>query len=129
MNYNLTISHGSISDSQLLISLTESTYHFSAPEGAPPCEVYNFSVTLVHANNVDVRTGCSVLLETILYSRNRLDTNYDLWTQVDLLGELILNIIVKVSIGLHIDKKIIILLAGSLYFNIIHSGAVSGYNQ
>ena len=100
--YNLTISHGSISDSQL-ISLNESTYHFTAPEGAPPCEVYNFSVTLdlAHANNVDVRIDCHVLLETILYSRNSLDTDHDLWTEVDLLGELILNIIVKVSIGLH----------------------------
>ena len=102
MYYNLTISHGSISDSQL-ISLNESTYHFIAPEGAPPCEVYNLSVTLAHANNVDVRTNGSVLLETILYSRNPLD--YDLWTEVDLLGELILNIIVKVSIGLHIDNN------------------------
>ena len=37
----------------------------------------------------------------ILYSRNPLDTDHDLWTEVDLLGELILNIIVKVSIGLH----------------------------
>ena len=118
MYYNLTVSHGSFSDSRL-ISLNESTYHFTASEGARPCEVYNFSITLAHANNVDVRTGCSVLLETILYSRNPLDTDYDLWTEVDLLGELI----VKVGIGLHI---IIILLAGSLYFNnIIHSGAVA----
>ena len=98
--YNLTIGHGSSSDSQL-ISLTESTYHFIASEGAPPCEVYNFSVTLTYVNKVDVRTGCSVLLGTILYSRNPLDTDHDLWTEVGLLGELILNIIVKVSIGLH----------------------------
>ena len=84
--YNLTISHGSSSDSQL-ISLNESTYHFTVPEGAPPCEIYNFSITLAHANNVDVRTGCSIILETIL-SRNHLDTDYDLWTEVDLLGEL-----------------------------------------
>ena len=98
--YNLTISHGSISDSQL-ISLNESTYHFTVPEGVPPCEVYNFSVTLTYVNKVDVTTGCSILLETILYSRNSLDTDHDLWTEVDLLGELILNIIVKVSIGLH----------------------------
>ena len=103
--YNLTISHGSISDSQL-ISLNASYYNFTAPEGALPCEVYNFSVTLAHANNADVRTGCSVLLETILYSRNPLDTDNDLWTEVDLLGELILNITVKVSIGAHIDNEI-----------------------
>ena len=105
MYYNLTISHGSTSGSQL-ISLNESTYHFTAPEGAPPCEVYNFSITLAHANNADIRTDCSVLLETILYSRNPLNTNYDLWIEVDLLGALILNITVKVSIGVHIDNEI-----------------------
>ena len=128
--YNLTISHGSSSDSQL-ISLNEPYYNFTVPGGALPCEVYNFSVTLAHVNNADVRTGCSVLLETILYSRNPLDTNNDLWTEVDLLGELILNITVKVSTGVHIDNeiKITILLAGSLYFNNIHSGAIRRYNQ
>ena len=40
------------------------------------------------------------------------------------IGELILNIIVKASIGLQ-KIIIIILLAGSLYFNIIHSVAVA----
>ena len=68
VSYNLTISHGSSSDSRL-ISLNESTYHFTVPEGAPPCEVYNFSVT---ATNVGTTyTGCSVpspVLSTMLPS-------------------------------------------------------------
>ena len=66
--YNLTISHGSISDSQL-ISLNESTYHFTAPEGAPPCEVYNFSVTATYVGATYTGAGCSVpVLSTTLHS-------------------------------------------------------------
>ena len=96
--YNLTISHGSISDSQL-ISLNESTYHFTVPEGAPPCELYNFSVSVNNTKYVGARPGCSALLETLmLYSKTPLDAY---WTKVVLLGELILNITVKVSIGMH----------------------------
>ena len=44
----LTISHGSSNE---IMSLNESYYHFTAPEDAPSCEVYNFSVAEV---------GCSV---------------------------------------------------------------------
>ena len=40
--YSLTINHGS---SSKVIPLNESSYYFTAPEGAPLCEVYNFSVT------------------------------------------------------------------------------------
>ena len=106
MYYNLTISHGSSSDSQL-ISLNEPTYHFTAPEGAPPCEVYNFSVSVNSTEYVGVRPGCSAHLEAlILYSKTPLDAYniMDFWTKVVLLGELILNITVKVSkinIGVH----------------------------
>ena len=104
MYYNLTISHGSSSDSQL-ISLNESAYTFTDPKDALPCEIYNFSIT---TNYVSARTGCSVLLETfMLYSRNPLDTNNDFWTEVDLLGELILKITVEVSTGVHNDNEII----------------------
>ena len=99
MYYNLTISHGSISDSQL-ISLNESTYRFTVPEGAPPCELYNFSVSRsVTTKYVGAKPDCSALLEAlILYSKTPLDAYKDFWTKVVLLGELILNITVKVSI-------------------------------
>ena len=102
MSYNLTISHGSSSDSQLTF-LNESTYHFTVPEGAPHCEVYNFSISRsVTTKYVGARTGCSALLEVlILYSKTPLNAYMDFWTNVVLLGELILNITVKVSIAVH----------------------------
>ena len=53
----LTISHGSSGDN---MSLTESYYHFTAPEGAPPCEVYNFSVTATYVGATYTGAGCSV---------------------------------------------------------------------
>ena len=53
----LTISHGSSSDN---VSLNESYYHFTAPEGAPPCEVYNFSVTATYVGATYTGAGCSV---------------------------------------------------------------------
>ena len=64
----LTISHGSSSD---VLSLNESTYHFTAPEGAPPCEVYNFSVTATYVGATYTGAGCSVpssVLSTMLPS-------------------------------------------------------------
>ena len=101
MSYNLTIGHGSSSDSQL-ISVNESTYHFTVPEGAPPCEVYNFSVSVKNTKYVGARPDCSALLEALmLYSKTPLDAYKDFWTKVVLLGELILNITVKVSISVH----------------------------
>ena len=53
----LTISHGSSSDN---VSLNDSYYHFTAPEGAPPCEVYNFSVTATYVGATYTGVGCSV---------------------------------------------------------------------
>ena len=97
--YNLTISHGSSSQE---ISLNVSNYHFTAYEGGlwPPCEVYNFSVTAAYVGAIYSGDGCSVHLETLmLYSRS---TNED-WREVNLFGELILNIRVEVSIKIHID--------------------------
>ena len=66
----LNISHGSSSD---IKSLNVSTYHFTAPEGAPPCEIYNFSVTATYigATNTAYGAGCSVsspVLSTMLPS-------------------------------------------------------------
>ena len=64
----LTIGHGSTSDT---MSLNESYYYFTAPEGAPPCEVYNFSVTATSVGATYTGAGCSVpspVLSTMLPS-------------------------------------------------------------
>ena len=53
----LTINHGSSSH---VIPLNESHYNFTAPEGAPPCEVYNFSVTANYIGATYIGAGCSV---------------------------------------------------------------------
>ena len=66
--YNLTISYGSSSQE---IFLNESNYHFTAREGTPPCEVYNFSVTASHVGATYTGSGCSVpspVLSTMLPS-------------------------------------------------------------
>ena len=38
----------------------ESYYIFTTPEGAPPCEVYNFSVTTAYVGATYTCPGCSV---------------------------------------------------------------------
>jgi hypothetical protein len=53
----LTISHGSSRDK---VSLNASHYYFTAPEGAPPCEVYNFSITATYVGATYTGAGCSV---------------------------------------------------------------------
>ena len=53
----LNISHGSSSET---VSVNASHYHFIAPEGAPPCEVYNFSVTATYDGATYTGAGCSV---------------------------------------------------------------------
>ena len=80
--------------------LSDPYYAFTAPEGAPPCEVYNFSVTATY--DIDGVTytgaGCSVQSSDVLvlYGAYLSDTS-DLWTEVNLLGELIFNIFVEIS--------------------------------
>ena len=44
----------------ILIFLNESNYHFTAHEGAPPCEIYNFSVTVTYVGATYTGAGCSV---------------------------------------------------------------------
>jgi hypothetical protein len=109
VHYNLTISHGS-SRQQISRYLNETYYQFTAPEGAPPCEVYNFSVTTTYVSATYTGAGCSLPLETLLmlYSRTPLDTNNYLWTEVAVLGELIFNMTVEVSTGIHNDSDIIL---------------------
>ena len=66
--FTLNISYGSSSQ---MISLNESHYHFTAAEGAPPCEVYNFSVTATYVGATYTGAGCSVpspVLSTMLPS-------------------------------------------------------------
>ena len=57
VHYSLTITHGSIIKE---IPINESTYHFTVPEGAPPCEVYNFSITAFYVGATYTGAGCSV---------------------------------------------------------------------
>ena len=76
----LTIGHGSTSDT---MSLNESYYYFTAPEGAPPCEVYNFSVTATYVGATYTGAGCSVpspVLSTMLPSLpiiDRLESSFN----------------------------------------------------
>ena len=66
--YFLTISHGSSSH---IIPLNESNYYFTALEDAPPCEVYNFSVTAHYVSATYIGAGCNVpsaVLSTMLPS-------------------------------------------------------------
>ena len=55
--FTLEISHRS----KLItsVSLNESYYNFTAPEGSAPCEVYNFSVTAIYIGARYIGAGCS----------------------------------------------------------------------
>ena len=66
--FTLNISHGSSSET---VSVNASHYHFTAPEDAPPCEVYNFSVTATYVCATYTGAGCSIpspVLSTMLPS-------------------------------------------------------------
>ena len=100
--FSLTISFGSSSQ---VITLNESYYYFIAPEGAPPCQVYNFSVTATY--NIPgasyTGAGCSVpspVLSTILPSLPDIDQiesslSYLLTKQPN--GSLALQVLLSVS--------------------------------
>jgi hypothetical protein len=69
----LTTSHRSSSGK---VSLNASYYLFTAPEGAPPCEVYNFSVTATYVGATYTGAGCSVpspVISTMLPSPPSID--------------------------------------------------------
>ena len=84
----LTISHGSQNH---LVPLNNSHYLFSASEGAPPCEVYNFSVTATYVGATYTGAGCSEpspVLSRMLPSLPDIDElesslNYSLTKQID----------------------------------------------
>ena len=69
LRFSVRVSNGS--SSQEMTQLNESTYYFTAPESAPPCEVYNFSVTATYVGATYTGAGCSVhspVLSTMLPS-------------------------------------------------------------
>ena len=95
----LTISHGSSSDK---VSLNDSYYNFTAPEGAPPCEVYNFSVTATYIGATYTGPDCSVpsnIIEMMLPSLPniaRLESSL-VYSLVQTSKQFILNISLEVS--------------------------------
>ena len=59
-NQMYTLSVTSPSTREQMFVLYEPYYLFTAPEGAPPCEVYNFSVTATYVGATYTGAGCSV---------------------------------------------------------------------
>jgi hypothetical protein len=57
-HYSLTIINSF--NQQWMFNPQETYHHFTAPEGAPPCEVYNFSVTATYVGATYTGVGCSV---------------------------------------------------------------------
>ena len=67
--YNLTIMN--TINQQWMFQLQYPNHVFAAPEGTPPCEVYNFSVTATYVGATYTGDGCSVpspVLSTMLPS-------------------------------------------------------------
>ena len=58
LRFSLRVSNGS--NIQEIMLFSESTYYFTAPEGAPPCVVYNFFVTATYVGATYTGAGCSV---------------------------------------------------------------------
>jgi hypothetical protein len=50
---------------QWTFAAQEPYFHFTAPEGAPPCEVYNFSVTATYVGATYTGAGCSVASQVL----------------------------------------------------------------
>ena len=55
--YNLTVINST--NQQLVFTLQKPNYIFTVPEGAPPCEVYNFSITATYIGATYTGVGCS----------------------------------------------------------------------
>ena len=56
--YSLSVK--SPSTQELTFQLYEPYYLFTAPEGAPPCEIYDFSVTATYVGATYTGAGCCV---------------------------------------------------------------------
>jgi hypothetical protein len=75
LRFSLRVSRGS-SVQEVPMLHNESHYHFTAPEGAPPCEAYNFSVTATYVGATYTGAGCSVpspVISTTLHSPPSID--------------------------------------------------------
>jgi hypothetical protein len=57
LNYSLKVTSKS---GTTPIQVQEPFYIFTAPEGAPPCEIYNFFVTATYVGATYTGAGCSV---------------------------------------------------------------------
>ena len=92
------------STNQQWVTPQESYYIFTAPEGAPPCEVYNFSVTATYvADNVTYAgAGCCVpspVLSTMLPSLPDLSNlhSFHSFSLEKVTGEIILTVYFQVN--------------------------------
>ena len=61
-NFSLTIKYGS---NKIIINTIDDHYRFTAPEGALPCEVYNFSVTAAYVGGTYSGPDCGAKSEVI----------------------------------------------------------------
>ena len=59
-NESYTLTVNSKNAQPQLYELQRSFFSFTAPEGAPPCEIYNFSVTATYIGATYTGAGCSV---------------------------------------------------------------------
>ena len=96
-------------------SLNESYYYFTAPEGAPPCEVYSISVTATYAGATYIGPSCSVsspVLSMMLPSLPDIDgLERSLKHRiVQLTQEVILNVSFEVLSGDSITVIVVVLL-------------------
>ena len=65
-SYTLTVT--SINTQPQLHESLGSYFLFTAPEGAPPCEVYNFSIAAAYVGTTYTGPGCHVVLSRMLPS-------------------------------------------------------------
>ena len=97
--YHLTISYRS---RHQVITLNETHYYFRAPNNAPPCDIYNFSVTATPVGATYTGDGCSApspVLSTTVPSLPRTDgLESSLVYSLEMVsGELTLNISFEVN--------------------------------
>ena len=99
-SFLLTISNISTSN---VVTLNNPIYLFSIPKDAPPCEVYNFSVTATYVGATYTGAGCSVpspVLSTMLPSLpdiDKMERTIEYTLAANTFGELILNVSLEVN--------------------------------
>ena len=112
INETYTLSVTSANTQPQIVELHERSYVFTAPEGAPPCEVYNFSVLATYhdiGGTTYTGDGCSVatpVLQRMLPSppdiRN-LESSLYVHLQKNATGQVTLKASFSVSLGLTIE--------------------------